>query len=513
MWSPRRLAADTNPGRENNRRWPDSVTLLTVYLMLIVAVPSRLTIAPLGAAGTPALLVGLVAIVWWMYYEIQRMDTDFVGPQPVRTMYVLVACAFLASYVAAMTRPIDAAESSAADLGVVVTAGWGGVLLLANDGIASMERFNVLLRRICFAGGALATLGIVQFATGTSFADRIQIPGLRANISLGSVALRSGFNRPSGTAIHPIEFGSVICMILPIALTLALNDRSRNWLRRYFPVAAIGMAAAMSISRSALIAAVVALVLVSMSWTPQRRLLGAAAVTVFGGIVFMTVPGLIGSLTGLFTTIGDDSSAASRSGSYPIASEFISRAPFFGRGLFTFLPRYRILDNQYLGLLIEVGFVGVALFLGLIVAAMMCARAVRRHSDDDYMQQVAQSLVASVAAGAVGLALFDGFSFPMSTGLFFLILGVAGGLWRLEREGPEPALSGQPAQPHSTTGGGATPSTRAPADAGSAAPEREAPRRFPSSRGRSGTSRAARRERSTPTRQDVDAGAHRGGHG
>ena len=49
--------------------------------------------------------------------------------------------------------------------------------------------------------------------------------------------------------------------------------------------------------------------------------------------------------------------------SYAIAGEFIGRAPIFGRGFSTFLPSYRILDNQYLGLLIETGIVGLVAFL------------------------------------------------------------------------------------------------------------------------------------------------------
>lgn len=437
MRSPQKSVADAAiTGIDGDQRRPDAVSLLTLYLLLIVAIPSKLTVAPFGVAGTPAYFVGLMALAWWIFYEIQRTRIGPAGPHPVRTMFVFMACAFSASYIAAMSRPIDATEASSADLGLVATAAWGGALLLAHDGISSRKRADVLLRRIALAGGAIATLGIVQFATGMAFVDKIEIPGLRANISLTGVALRNGFNRPAGTALHPIEFGTVITMILPIALTFALIDRRRSWLRRWYPVGAIGVAVALAISRSALIEALVALVLLSVSWSSKRRLLGVGVLSVFGGAVFLTTPGLLGTLLGLFTGIGGDSSAQSRSGSYEIASEFIARAPIFGRGLFTFLPRYRILDNQYLGLLIDVGVVGLAAFLGLIVAGMFCARAVRKLSDDDDTKQLGQSLVASIAAGASGLALFDGFSFPMSTGVFFLLLGIAGALWRLERQRP-----------------------------------------------------------------------------
>lgn len=416
------------------RQQPDAVSLLSFFVLLLVAVPSRLTVAPLGAAGTPAQLVGLVALTWWIYYEVQRTTAPVAGPQPVRTMYVLMGCAVLSSYVAAMSRPIDATESSMADLGIVTIVAWGGVLLLANDGIGSWERLKVLMRRLAFAGGALATLAIVQFATGTVFVDKIEIPGLRANLSLTGVSIRNGFNRASGTALHPIELGSVISMILPIALTIALNERSRGWVRRWYPVGAIGVATALAISRSALIATLLALVVLAVSWDRTRRTCAALVVLVFAGGLFMLVPGLLGSLMGMFTGIGNDSSAQSRSGSYGLALEFVERSPVIGRGLFTFLPRYRILDNQYLSLLIEMGVVGLVVVLGLILTAAGCARAVRQRARDPYNSQIGQALVASIIAGASGLALFDGFSFPMSAGLFFLMLGLAGAAWRLQRE-------------------------------------------------------------------------------
>ena len=53
---------------------------------------------------------------------------------------------------------------------------------------------------------------------------------------------REGLTRPAGTTIHPIEFGAVLTMILPIALHYALHDKYRSKLARWFPVAAIAPA-------------------------------------------------------------------------------------------------------------------------------------------------------------------------------------------------------------------------------------------------------------------------------
>lgn len=412
----------------------DAVTVLTAYLILLVAIPSGMRVAPLGAAGTPAQLLALAALAWWIYNIFQRTLRSGFGIQPVRIALVVVASATSVSYIVATMRPMDAEESTIADLGMVTVAAWAGIVLLANDGIPSRARFDVLLHRLAAAGGALGTLAIVQFVTKRPWVDNVSIPGLATRDDLYGFASRAGFDRPAATALHPIEFGAVITMLLPIAITLAMNDRDRGWLRRWYPVGVIGMATMMSISRSALLCAALGIVVLAMTWRPATQLFGFVVLLGFGAVAFISIPGLLGSLAAMFTGIGQDTSARSRTDSFSVAFDFVGRSPLFGRGLFTFLPRYRILDDQYLLLLIEIGVVGLLAVLGLLGAGIYCARRVRQHAADEPTRQLGQALVASLSAGAAGMALFDGFGFPMSAGMLFLLLGVAGAFWRLERE-------------------------------------------------------------------------------
>lgn len=421
----------------------DAVNALTVFLILLIALPSRLTFAPLGGAGAPALVLGLAFFAWWAYYQVQRVDSPATGSQPVRTAFLVMLACFLISYVVAMTRAIDGAESSTADIGMISILSWGGILLIANDGIRSRDRFDVLVRRLIFAGGAAAALGVFQFISGQAWVDRISVPGLSVNTSLSGLFERSGFNRPAGTAIHPIEFGAVITMILPLAINYAMTDRTRGFGRRWFPVLAISLAVVLSISRSAIISAIVGVAVVAMAWSPAVRRQALVIITAFMGVVCLTIPGLLGTLTGLFTGITGDSSAQSRTGSYGIAAQFIERSPVFGRGFSTFLPKYRILDNQYLGLVIEIGLVGLLTVLGLFVVAGMCARRMRTIGVDEHTQQLGQSLAAAVGAGAIGLAFYDGFGFPMATGILFLVLGLAGAGLRLVRAENRTRASGE----------------------------------------------------------------------
>jgi len=173
-------------------------------------------------------------------------------------------------------------------------------------------------------------------------------------------------------------------------------------------------------------------------------------------VLFVTLPGFLGTITGLFTGIANDSSAQSRTGSYAIATEFIQRAPVFGRGFSTFLPSYWILDNQYLGLLIEMGIVGLAGMLLLLTSGAVAAVRSRRRSLEPDVRQIGQALAASVTCGAVSLALFDLLGFPMSAGILFLMLGLCGALWRLVRQRSPTA----PLSERATRGDASRPSRR-----------------------------------------------------
>lgn len=66
----------------------------------------------------------------------------------------------------------------------------------------------------------------------------------------------------------------------------------------------------------------------------------------------------------------------------------------------------------------------------LFGSAVVAARRARRLAADPAVGELAVNLSAAVAAGAVAFATFDAFSFPMSSGLMFLVVGCCGGLYR-----------------------------------------------------------------------------------
>jgi hypothetical protein len=406
----------------------DASWLLSGYVLVLLLIPANLTISALGAVGTPALLLGLAALIWWVGAQMNRSIASLSPPQSVRRAMLGFTLAVLVSYVVATMRPIDGLELNSADRGLLLIASWLGVVLLASDGLTTTSRIERPLRVLVIVGGIIATIGILQFFTGKAIVDVIQIPGLTPNTSLTSIYGRNGFNRAAGTSTHPIEFGVVLSMILPLALHFAFSDTHRNRFVRWFPVAAIAFAVPITISRSALVGVVVALAILMPVWPKRRRRMSYVVIAGIIVAVYVAIPGMLGTLTRLFTGISDDGSAASRTDSYALAWEFIKRSPVFGRGLGTFLPQYRILDNQYLGLLIEVGIVGTAAILTLFIVAILTGFATRKMSSDPVIRGLAQALAAMVAAGACSFATFDAFGFPQASSLVFFGVGFIGAL-------------------------------------------------------------------------------------
>lgn len=410
---------------------PDAVAALSLFALFLIAIPSRLIFGPLGGAGTPAQIGGMLLAAYWLIFRAGAALRASLR-QPTRIAMLLFLGALLASYIAAMTRPIDPDEKRAADLGMLLALSWFGVHFTAADAVPSRERLDVLLRRVVCIAGALATLGLLQYFTKQPYTNYIKIPGLRANSALVSVYSRGGLTRPAGTALHPIEFGAVLTMALPFALHYAFTDRTRSLVRRWYPVFALATAIPISISRSALVSALVVLAALIPTWSRPVRRRAYVALVAISATLYVLVPGLLGTLTGLFTSINGDSSAKSRTDSYSLAAQFIERRPLFGRGFSTFLPSYRILDNQYLGLLIETGIVGTGCLLALCVTGVITTRRIARRTPAGSVDRgLGHAFAASIASATISLALFDAFSFPMAGGMLFLVLGGAAAYQRL----------------------------------------------------------------------------------
>jgi polysaccharide biosynthesis protein PslJ len=418
------------------RRKVDAVGMLTAYVVLLLAIPATLVFAPLGAAGGPstlfAVLLFVVYLTTWLHPR-STLDRDY---QPIRLVALVFVCVIVASYASANRHAMPVLERNAADRALLFTFGWFGLMAIAADGISSMERLATLLRRIVTGVSLIATLGAVQFFTGLDATKYLKVPGLSALSQASDLLSRGTFFRPSSTASHPIEFGAVLAICLPLAIHQARFSAPDKKLFNWLQVAVIAVTAPMTVSRSAILGLILAAVILLPTWPKQERRLAYVAVVFFVTMMWLTVHGLVGTISGLFLSIGSDSSTLSRTNALAAAGQYVAQHPWLGRGPSTFLPAtYFYIDDQYLTSLIETGILGALSLIAVFLTGWLVARNTRRLNSDPEARHLAQCFAACSAVAAVSFFTYDALSFPMASGLTFLIIGCAGAFWRLTVRG------------------------------------------------------------------------------
>ncbi|WCD92911.1 O-antigen ligase family protein [Microbacterium sp. nov. GSS16] len=404
--------------------------MLTVYLVLLVALPSNLALSALGAYGRPQFLWGIVLFLWWGFTRVQSPSVD-LDPvrQPVRVALAVFFVIVLIGFAVALLRGQPADQVSPAISSVLRLLSWSGVVLVAIDGIRSMNELLAMVQRIVITCSSLAALGIAQFLTGQSFLEPFDaLPGFSE--SAGGVDTRGMFLRSSATATHPLEYGTALSIAVPLALAVAMlrvsHRQESQRLRWWLFLGLLAAASFLAVSRSTLIGFVVAIVLMIPALPKRFRVVVVAGGVLLGGAVMVATPGLYGTIVGMFAGVGADTSTLSRQVGLEMAPVFLSASPLIGVGAGTLLPRYLIFDNQWLGILIETGLLGTLAFAALLLAAIWSGASAGRGGALEDTRLIGRALAVSVATAALLLAFFDGFSFPIATGLLFVAIGLCG---------------------------------------------------------------------------------------
>lgn len=409
----------------------DTALTIVVLLTLMALIPASLALPELGSMGAPTTLVALAAGGLWFVTWISsrsRVVSELDGNPPIPILLAVWAASTTASYAVAALRAKDGLEASAADRGMVVMLASLGISLLIADTVPTRERLDSIIRVAVLAGTFIAAIGIIQFLIGWDYAAHLNIPGLKPTGSGLSITERSIFRRVAGTTLHPIEFGVVLCLIIPLGLHLAMHH-SRRW---FVAVAIMGFALPMSLSRTTFVGAAAAGVVLIMLWPRQTRRRAVAVGLGYLVTVRLLVPGLLGTIRSLFTNATKDPSISSREQDYEYVGRFITESPLLGRGFFTFIPeRYDFLDNQYMMTLVETGVIGLLALLTMIVGSMVVAHKIRTRTDDPAERDLAAAFMAILAVALSTFVAFDYLSFPSVRIMLFVAIGGVGALWRL----------------------------------------------------------------------------------
>jgi len=291
---------------------------------------------------------------------------------------------------------------------------------------------------------ALGVAALFERATGYNVFTLVpQIPGLVQVPGSGSGGLtREGVVRASASAEHPIALGALLAFITPLSIYLA--SRTRVWLLATFVLI---LGCFVTVSRTPIV--MLAATLIVFSLVRPRHVLGLIAVLpVAVTAAYLLLPGVVGPAVDSFVPAGglvqQQSTALNQGGSgnvgrlgdFHYAFQDIKRRPLYGGGLgtrvrgngdglFSREGRYlETLDNQWLGVLLDLGILGVISLVWLFAtsARKLLSEARVRGGPDGWL---ALALAAASVSFGTGMLFFDAFAFTQVTIVFFATLAIS----------------------------------------------------------------------------------------
>ena len=421
-----------------------AVPILQLFALTVMVIPSDTVIKAIGAGGYPAALIGMFAFAAFLSMTLLGLHSPLRQRHPIRAVLCLLWLSALASYVLMDRSATTVPEATAADRLLMQLAVITGVALVAAEFLGSLHDVRRVLRALIWGGAFCGVVAALQFWISLDITPLLRdLPGFSINSVDPAIVDRGALNRVSGTSITAIELGVVAGMLLPLAIYLAIYDTDRPARWRWAPVALIGLAVPVSVSRSAVISIVLALAVLVILMPTRQRLVAFCAAPLALIAVFMSGHGVIGTLWSFFGAGTSDNSVQARLYDYPEVERLVQQAPWLGHGGGTYLPENKlfILDNQYLKTAIELGLVGVAVLAAFFLVPLISALIARRRSGDPELRLLCAALAGAALAAGVCSLTFDSLSFPMFVNVYALVIGLIGACWRLAAAGKESATA------------------------------------------------------------------------
>jgi hypothetical protein len=315
----------------------------------------------------------------------------------------------------------------------------------------------VAITKFIVSGAAIvAAFAVVEQRTGFNVFDHIRtvLPFLQFDGS--ELIARYGLIRATGSADHPIALGAFLAMCLPLGFALARSG-SLLW---SLPTVVTLMGIMATASRTPILA--VAAAAVVFLWLRPRDVRPLLPLVIPLAIAIKLVaPGSIGTVKGLFFPAGGTKSlVAEQSKVAPADPTLISgranlwprlvdglKRPILGQGLGTRqtgednpLRNAPILDNQWLGLFLDVGVVGLFAWIWLVVrSARRLGRLARTRGSPEGM--LAAAFAAAIVGFAVAMVTYDSLAYVQASLVFWVLLALSAALVRAHSEG----VAGSPA--------------------------------------------------------------------
>lgn len=309
------------------------------------------------------------------------------------------------------------------------------VLYLVVSLVRSRRDLTFIVQLLGAGGGVIAASAIIERRTGYNIFDHLHRLFPILHFEGSGEQFRDGRLRVLASSQHPIALSVLFVLLLPLAIYLARRDR------RWLVVSMIYVVAIFTTASRTGIIGLLVLLIFYLILQPRSVLRAWPLLIPLLVIVHIAAPGAIGTVRATMTpsgmiaeqsavTVGDDAYASGRLTDIgPSLSEW-SRKPLLGEGFSTRIPtgpnaNARLLDDQWLGTLLETGYFGFLAWVWLFVRSVRrLARAAIREGDTDE-GWLLTGFAASIAAFAVTMFFYDTFSFVQNVFMAFILLGVS----------------------------------------------------------------------------------------
>lgn len=426
---PIRLVAGATKGR--------SVPLLVrAVAFCIFFFPSSMVIKPVGAAGTVPMLLGTLIFVLWICSVLFGLHDPVAFRHPGRVsltaLFLGICVSYSALYAGISGASTEAARSSA-DRWLILLMATAGIVLVIGEVVRTLDDAMVLTRALLAGALFCCMVAVVQFFLHINPMEWFQyaMPGFSYNGGDTPFQARGALLRVAGSTFHSIELAVVAAMLLPLSIWRLIYDR-QGWIGfKLLGTMLLVFALASTVSRSGVLGLMVGLsvFIPFLPKIPRTWALLASPVALAG--LFLSVPGLITTLTETVTSSNSDPSISTRTNNYPRVESMVAERPWLGAGPGNYQAdsAIHILDNEYLNAAVTLGLVGLlAVTIYLLVPGVTAIMAARAASNPQL-----KSLAGAVGAGALVAGIcsltFDSLSFPVFALTYPVLVGLGGAVW------------------------------------------------------------------------------------
>lgn len=424
-------------GTKTGRSVPPLVRALAFCIFFF---PSSMVIKPVGAAGTVPMLLGTIIFVLWICSVLFGLHDPMAFRHPGRVslaaLFLGICASYSALYAGISGASTEAARSSA-DRWLILLMATAGIVLVIGEVVRTLDDAMVLTRALLAGAFFCCLVAIVQFFFHINPMEWFQyaMPGFSYNGGDTPFQARGALVRVAGSTFHSIELAVVAAMLLPLSIWRLIYDR-QGWIG--FKMAGtmlLVFAIASTVSRSGILGLMVG-ISVFIPFLPKIPRIWAllASPVVLGGL-FLSVPGLITTLTETVSSSNSDPSISTRTNNYPRVESMVAERPWLGAGPGNYQAdsAIHILDNEYLNAAVTLGLLGLlAITIYLLVPGVTTIMAARAAQTPQL-----KSLAGAVGAGALVAATcsltFDSLSFPVFALTYPVFIGLGGALWMLTK--------------------------------------------------------------------------------